>query len=158
MINNNNEEIEFEIKCKMKRSWMNTFCSFLKTMEKFGKNGCSRDMIFYCDGDGDFRPKFELPEYQVKQGLEYRIHINGKNENAYFYDVENRYVTDKDKELLPVTDNIFAQQFFENDDEYSKRITNLFYELDICKSEKEFNEVKNKHLQKLHKIIENKLM
>lgn len=61
--------------------------------------------------------------------------------------------------------NYFLQQiifllnnFFENDDEYNKRITNLFYELDICKSEKEFNEVKNKHLQKLHKIIETKLI
>ena len=126
-------------------------------MEKFGKNDCSRDMIFYCDGDSDFRSNLELPEYQVKQGLEYRIHFNGKNENAYFYDVENRYIIDKDKELLPVTDNIFAQQFFENDNEYSKRITNLFYDLDRSNSEKNFNKVKDKHLQKLHKIIENKL-
>ena len=126
-------------------------------MEKCGKNGRSRDVIFYCDGDGDFSPKFELPEYQVKQGLEYRIHINGKNENAYFYDVENKYITDKDQELLPVTDNIFAQQFFENDNEYSKRITDLFYDLDRSNSENEFNQVKDKHLQKLHKIIENKL-
>ena len=114
-------------------------------------------MIFYCDGDGDFRPSFDLPKYHAKQGLEYRIHVNGKNENAYFYDVENRYITDKDKELLPVTDNIFAQQFFENDNEYSKRITDLFYDLDRSNSEKNFNEVKDKHLQKLHKIIENKL-
>lgn len=42
-----NEEVEFEIKCKMNGSWMNTFCSFLKTIEKCGKNGCSRDIIFY---------------------------------------------------------------------------------------------------------------
>ena len=42
---------------------MNTFCLFLKTMEKFGKNDCSRDMIFYCDRDSDFRSNLELPEY-----------------------------------------------------------------------------------------------
>lgn len=31
---NNNEEVEFEIKCRMKRSWMNTFCSFFKNYGK----------------------------------------------------------------------------------------------------------------------------
>ena len=146
-----NEEIEFTIKCKMKRSWMNTFCSFLKTMERFGKIGHSSDMMFYCDGDGDFNPIFELPKYQPKQGLEYRIHYNGDNKTSYFYDVENKYIDNKDKELLPIKDNVFAQQYFENDVEYQNRITELSGELYKANSREEFEKIKEKHLQKLYK-------
>ena len=32
-------------------------------MEKLSRSGYSKDIIFYCDGDGDFRSNFELPEY-----------------------------------------------------------------------------------------------
>ena len=90
---NENEEVEFIINCKMKRSWMNTFCSFLK-------NGCSRDMIFYCDGDGDFRTQFNLPEYRTKQAKQYKSIINGERSDAYFFDVENKYIEDNESSIL----------------------------------------------------------
>jgi hypothetical protein len=53
------EEVEFTIKCKMKRRWAIQFLSMLKCMEYYGNLGCSREVGMYADGDGDFRPKFE---------------------------------------------------------------------------------------------------
>lgn len=52
--------IEFNIKCYMKARWVNQFCSFLKQMEKNGNTGNSEIISFMSDGDGDFRPKFEI--------------------------------------------------------------------------------------------------
>lgn len=52
------EIVEFDIHCKMNKAWANEFLSFLKTIESFGKLGCSRTVALYADGDGDFRPKF----------------------------------------------------------------------------------------------------
>lgn len=53
-----NEEVEFDVHCKMKKCWANEFLSLLTEMERLGKLGCSRIRGLYCDGDGDFRPKF----------------------------------------------------------------------------------------------------
>lgn len=52
------EIVEFDIHCKMNRSWANEFLSLLKAMQACGALGISRRLAIYADGDGDFRPKF----------------------------------------------------------------------------------------------------
>lgn len=51
---------EFNIKVKMEERWVNDFCSMLKQMELLGKIGSSKTVGIFSDGDGDFRPKFEI--------------------------------------------------------------------------------------------------
>jgi len=150
---NDNDEIEFTIKCKMKRSWMNTFCSFLKIMEKFGKCGMSRDIIFYCDGDGDFRPRFELPEYKTKQGKQYSIKFNGNKHDSYFFDVENKYVEEGESDILSITENIFAKQWFETEEEYQKRYNNICNDLYSIKTQEEFDKRKKMYLEEMKKLL-----
>lgn len=53
-------EVEFNIKVTMEERWVNDFCSMLRYMEHCGKVGHSSVVGFYADGDGDFRPKFEI--------------------------------------------------------------------------------------------------
>lgn len=53
------EKVEFTVKCEMKKRWAEQFLSMLKYMQQLGSMGCSRNVTFYADGDGDFRPKFE---------------------------------------------------------------------------------------------------
>ena len=56
----------FTVKCTMRTRWVPNFLGMLKKMEQYGGMGCSGNITFYADGDGDFRPKFEttvgLPE------------------------------------------------------------------------------------------------
>lgn len=52
-------EQEFTIKCKMRKRWIPHFYAMLKQMERYGSLGSSRNIIFFSDGDGDFRPKFD---------------------------------------------------------------------------------------------------
>lgn len=52
------EVVEFDVHCKMKKCWANEFLSLLKDMQRLGEMGSSRFRGMYCDGDGDFRPKF----------------------------------------------------------------------------------------------------
>ena len=60
----------FNIKVTMKDRWVDDFCSFLKYMESCGSAGHSSLVGFYADGDGDFRPKFEIDtEYKAKEGI-----------------------------------------------------------------------------------------
>ncbi len=143
---NENEEVEFIINCKMKRSWMNTFCSFLKMMENFGHDGMSRDLIFYCDGDGDFRPKFDLPEYRTKQAKQYRSIINGERSDAYFFDVENKYIEDNESSILLKNNNVFAQQWWETAEEFKNRKNQLFDEI-YSSPVSEENNIKDKYLE-----------
>lgn len=146
---NENEEVEFIINCKMKRSWMNTFCSFLKMMENFGHDGMSRDFIFYCDGDGDFRPKFDLPEYRTKQAKQYRAIINGERSDTYFFDVENKYIEDNESSILLKNNNIFAQQWWETEKEFKERQQDIFITLFAGKklNKDEYDEMLNKYLE-----------
>ena len=59
----------FTINCTMKDRWIDEFCSFLKYMEHNGSIGHSSLVGFYADGDGDFRPKFDINiEYNTKEG------------------------------------------------------------------------------------------
>jgi hypothetical protein len=48
---------ELTITVRMKERWMPHFLSMLKYMEQLGGLGGSREVSFYADGDGDFRPK-----------------------------------------------------------------------------------------------------
>ena len=50
----------FTIDCEMPERWVNDFCSFLRQLERNGNIGHSSLIGFYADGDGDFRPKFNI--------------------------------------------------------------------------------------------------
>lgn len=63
------KEITFNIKVTMNERWVNDFCSMLKYMEYCGDIGHSSIVGFYSDGDGDFRPKFEIDtNYEETKG------------------------------------------------------------------------------------------
>ena len=62
-------DVTFNIKVTMKERWVNDFCSMLKCMEGFGNAGHSNVIGFYADGDGDFRPKFQIDrEFEKTHG------------------------------------------------------------------------------------------
>lgn len=62
-------DVTFNIKVTMKDRWVNDFCSMLKYMESCGSIGHSSIVGFYSDGDGDFRPKFEIDtEFEKADG------------------------------------------------------------------------------------------
>lgn len=58
--------MKFTIECEIKDRWVPHFLAMLKYMQQLGKLGSSREVTFYSDGDGDFRPEFKwdpsLPE------------------------------------------------------------------------------------------------
>lgn len=61
----------FNIKVTMNERWVDDFCSMLKWMENCGNIGHSSLVGFYADGDGDFRPGFEIDtEYHQKEGID----------------------------------------------------------------------------------------
>lgn len=70
--------IEFDVHCVMKKCWANEFLSLLAEMERLGNIGCSRIRGLYCDGDGDFRPKFtnNFKEFHETKPL---VHKNDKD-------------------------------------------------------------------------------
>lgn len=51
---------KFTIEVEMEERWINDFCSMLKEMEYLGSIGSSKKVGIYSDGDGDFRPKFNI--------------------------------------------------------------------------------------------------
>lgn len=66
----NNDNVTFTVKVTMKKKWVNIFCSMLKWMESCGKIGHSSTVGFYSDGDGDFRPEFEIDtEFEKVEGI-----------------------------------------------------------------------------------------
>lgn len=52
--------MKFTVECEMSDRWVNDFCSMLKTMEDYGYAGHSEWVALFADGDGDFRPKFNI--------------------------------------------------------------------------------------------------
>ncbi len=63
-------DVTFNIKVTMSERWINDFCSMLKWMEHCGNIGHSSLVGFYSDGDGDFRPNFEIDtEFQRTEGI-----------------------------------------------------------------------------------------
>ena len=64
-----NKQVQFNIKVTMNERWVDDFCSMLKYMESCGNIGHSSVVGFYADGDGDFRPKFEIyHDYKQTKG------------------------------------------------------------------------------------------
>lgn len=53
------DTVTFTVSVTMKRRWVPHFLGMLRTMQRLGGWGASRPVVFYADGDGDFRPKFE---------------------------------------------------------------------------------------------------
>lgn len=53
-------DVTFNIKVTMKDRWVNDFCSMLDEMQRCGSKGHSAVIGFFSDGDGDFRPTFEI--------------------------------------------------------------------------------------------------
>ena len=60
----------FTIKVTMNERWVDDFCSMLHWMQSCGNLGHSSLVGFYANGDGDFRPQFEL-EQNTKRSKEY---------------------------------------------------------------------------------------
>ena len=57
---------KFTIEVEMEERWIDDFCSMLKEMERLGNIGSSKKVGIYSDGDGDFRPKFDIDtEYKT---------------------------------------------------------------------------------------------
>lgn len=54
-----NETTEFTIRVKMQTRWVPYFLGMLRYMQRLGAIGASREVTFFSDGDGDFRPTFE---------------------------------------------------------------------------------------------------
>lgn len=75
-------EIEFTINVVMQKRWVPHFLAMLRLMEQFGTLGKSRKIIFFSDGDGDFRPKFKWPEILNASAIPTKA---GADE-AYFFD------------------------------------------------------------------------
>jgi len=68
--NGDNEVVEFDIHCKMKKCWADEFLSFLQMIQRQGRSGHSSMVGFYADGDGDFRPTFETSfQFETKKEL-----------------------------------------------------------------------------------------
>ena len=62
----------FNVKITMEERWVDDFCSMLKYMQCCGEVGHSAVVGFYSDGDGNFRPKFEIDtEYNKTKGFWY---------------------------------------------------------------------------------------
>lgn len=62
--------VTFNIEVTMNKRWVNDFCSMLKWMESCGQVGHSSFVGFYADGDGDFRPEFNIhTDYQKTDGI-----------------------------------------------------------------------------------------
>lgn len=63
------------IKAEIDERWVSKFLTMLKTMQFLGNIGSSREITFYSDGDGDFRPKFqfdkEIPIEEIELEREY---------------------------------------------------------------------------------------
>ena len=75
------EEITFNVECTMNKRWARQFIGMLKRMQELGGVGSSREVKFFADGDGDFRPTFKIESdstaFEVSKG-------QGK-ENLFFY-------------------------------------------------------------------------
>lgn len=63
------KKVDFTIRATMDERWINGFCSMLNWMQSCGNLGHSSVVAFYSDGDGDFRPKFDIDiEYEKAKG------------------------------------------------------------------------------------------
>ena len=51
---------KFTVECEIPERWVDHFCTMLREMESLGALGMSRVVAIYADGDGDFRPTFDI--------------------------------------------------------------------------------------------------
>lgn len=51
---------KFIIECEIPERWVNDFCAMIADLQSFGDIGHSGVVGIYADGDGDFRPKFNI--------------------------------------------------------------------------------------------------
>ena len=66
-----NETTEFTMRVKMQTRWVPYFLGMLQRMQRLGSIGSSREITFFSDGDGDFRPRFEWDlDVQTQPGHE----------------------------------------------------------------------------------------
>lgn len=76
--------VTFNIKVTMKERWVDDFCSMLKWMQDCGQLGHSSLVGFFADGDGDFRPKFEIDHpYNKTEGYRREKIANVRPEVIY---------------------------------------------------------------------------
>ena len=54
------EKRKFTIECEVPERWVNDFCAMLEEIQYFGEQGHSGVVGIYADGDGDFRPRFNI--------------------------------------------------------------------------------------------------
>ena len=56
-----NDELKtIQIEVTLKNRWVKPLINMLQDMQRLGSIGASRELIFFADGDGDFRPKFKV--------------------------------------------------------------------------------------------------
>ena len=61
----------FNIEVTMNERLVDDFCSMLHWMQTCGHLGHSSVVGFYSDGDGDFRPEFNInTEYYITNGID----------------------------------------------------------------------------------------
>lgn len=82
---------KFSINCEMEERWIPYFIGLLKNMERNGEIGHSSMIAFYADGDGDFRPRFDVDvatEDVYPILLDITVHHKNYDKNRFinFYD------------------------------------------------------------------------
>ncbi len=66
-------EKTFTVECKIEERWIPHFMSMLKEMERLGDRGSTRVVGIVSDGDGDFRPKFNVDFEFDKKSPTHRV-------------------------------------------------------------------------------------
>ena len=52
----------------MRERWVSTFLGMLARMQYLGAIGSSRHVTIFSDGDGDFRPRFDIATEETYHG------------------------------------------------------------------------------------------
>jgi len=95
----NEEIVEFNIKVSnIKRRDAKRLHGLLRTMQYLGGIGASRVVTFYCDGDGDFRPKFKIEDAYFSNE---KFSRDGRKRTTSIGRTLNRYISqDEDDPTL----------------------------------------------------------
>lgn len=54
------EKRKFTIECEIPERWVDDFCAMINSIQSNGILGHSSVVGIYADGDGDFRPRFNI--------------------------------------------------------------------------------------------------
>lgn len=78
-------DVNITIKCVMSARWAPYFLGMLRQMQRLGSIGSSRKVVFFADGDGDFRPKFEWTiDVPIADGIDARIREDPVEGDLFF--------------------------------------------------------------------------